>query len=109
MNRLKVIRLTKVSSRIKSKIGVRRLDTKGVAERLVNLTPEERSILDKAKKKIERIRKETFHLRGLKRPVALRGITIEEARIAAKAGLIAEGELWWWIDEIQKAKRKPKS
>lgn len=111
MNRRRGVRLTKVNLKdfLPPRTGVRGLDTKRVAGSLANLTPEELGVLDKAKKKIERVRKETFRLRGLKRAVALRNITLEEVRVAAKAGLIAEERLWWWIDELQKAKRKAKS
>lgn len=64
------------------------------------LTPEEKHTLAKARKKIERIRREIIRLRTL---------TPEEARVAAKAGLIAEDQMWWWIEEQEKGKRKAES
>ncbi len=64
------------------------------------LTPDEQLTLAKATKKIERIRKEIIRLRSL---------TLEEARVAAKAGLIAEEQMWWWIEEQEKGKRKAES
>lgn len=65
-----------------------------------DFTPEEQHTLAKARKKIERVRKEIIRLKTL---------TLEEARVAAKAGLIAEDQVWWWIEEQEKGKRKAES
>lgn len=78
------------------------LNPKRQAEKVdaTELTPEEKHTLAKARKKIERIRKEIIRLRTL---------TPEEARVAAKAGLIAEDQMWWWLEEQEKGKRKAES
>lgn len=78
------------------------LTPKRIAEKApaVKLTPEEQLTLVKVKKKIERIRKDIIHSRGL---------TLQEARVAAKAGLIAEDQMWWWTEEWQKGEREAES
>lgn len=60
------------------------------------LTPAEQRILLRAKAKIERIRQDLLSARGL---------TEEEAEIAAEAGLIDPGQKYWWTEAWQKGER----
>ena len=53
--------------------------------------------LARAREKIRRIRRDLASARGL---------TIEEADVAAKVGLIAQGQQWWWTEEWQKGERE---
>lgn len=61
------------------------------------LTQAEQQLLARAKRKLERIRADLTHSKGL---------TDEEARLAARAGLIAEDQIWWWTEEWQKKERE---
>ncbi|MBI4454846.1 MAG: AbrB/MazE/SpoVT family DNA-binding domain-containing protein [Acidobacteria bacterium] len=72
----------------------KRLTEKAPAARL---TAREQNILMKAKKKIEKIRKE---------PIRSEGLTLEEAKIAAKTALIDKDQIWWWTEEWQKGERE---
>ncbi|MBI3014829.1 MAG: AbrB/MazE/SpoVT family DNA-binding domain-containing protein, partial [Candidatus Tectomicrobia bacterium] len=60
------------------------------------LTPAEQRILARAKAKIERIQQDMSHAKGL---------TEEEARVAAKAGLIDPDQKYWWTEAWQKGER----
>ncbi|MGH7381959.1 MAG: AbrB/MazE/SpoVT family DNA-binding domain-containing protein [Candidatus Methylomirabilales bacterium] len=60
------------------------------------LSPAEQKILTRAKAKIERIQRDLLHANGLTR---------EEARVAAKAGLIDPEQIYWWTEEWQKGER----
>ncbi len=60
------------------------------------LTPTEQRILLRAKAKIERIRQDLLTARGL---------TEEEAEVAAKAGLIDPDQTYWWTEAWQKGER----
>lgn len=62
----------------------------------LRLTPAEQRTLRRAKGKIERIRKDL---------VTARGLTEEEAEIAARAGLIDPGQKYWWTESWQKGER----
>lgn len=59
------------------------------------MTPQ--NALRSAKKKIVAIQKD---LRSAK------GLTRQEADLAAKAGLIARDQRWWWMEEWQGGERK---
>jgi phosphoglycolate phosphatase-like HAD superfamily hydrolase len=63
----------------------------------INLSPNEQRILARAGEKIGRIRANLIHSKGL---------TDEEARMAANAGLIATDQRWWWTEEWQKKERE---
>lgn len=64
------------------------------------LTPKlasgEQQLLRKAKAKIERIRKDL---------VSAKGLTGDEAKVAAKAGLIDPDQTYWWTEEWQQGER----
>jgi hypothetical protein len=53
-------------------------------------------VLARAKAKIERIRRDLLHAKGL---------TQEEAQMAAKVGLIDPAQLYWWTEAWQKGER----
>lgn len=61
------------------------------------LTPTEQRSLLRAKAKIERIRRDLLTARGL---------TDEEAEVAAKAGLIDPDQKYWWTEAWQKGERE---
>lgn len=71
----------------------KRLAAKAPAPRLF---PAEQRILDRAKAKVERIQKDLLHAKGL---------THEEARVAAKAGVIDPEQMYWWTEAWQKGER----
>ncbi len=60
------------------------------------LSPAEHKILIRARAKIERIQRNLIHAKGLTR---------EEAQVAAKAGLIDPEQMYWWTEEWQKGER----
>lgn len=60
------------------------------------LTPAEQRRLFRAKAKIERIRRDLLTTKGL---------TDEEAAVAAKAGLIDPTQQYWWTEAWQKGER----
>ena len=60
------------------------------------LTPTEQRRLARAKVKIERIRHDPIHSKGL---------TTQEAHLAAKAGLIDSDQMYWWTEAWQKEER----
>jgi len=62
----------------------------------VKLTPAEQKILTRAKAKIDQINNDILHSKGL---------TLKETEIAAKAGLIAEDQRYFWTEEWQKGER----
>jgi len=70
-----------------------------VTERLpaARLTPTEQPLLFKARDKITHIKKDLASAKGL---------TEEEARVAAKAGLIDPEQVWWWLESWQKGERE---
>jgi AbrB family looped-hinge helix DNA binding protein len=61
------------------------------------LTAREQKVLARARQKIERIRQDL---------AAARGLTAEEADLAARVGLIAEDQQWWWTEAWQKGERE---
>lgn len=71
----------------------KRLAAKAPAPRLSAV---EQKILVRAKAKVERIQKDLLHAKGL---------THEEARVAAKAGVIDPDQTYWWTEAWQKAER----
>jgi AbrB family looped-hinge helix DNA binding protein len=60
------------------------------------LTAPEQKLLLRARGKIEQIRKDLCRARGLTR---------EEASVAAKTGLIEPAQQYWWTEEWQKGER----
>ncbi len=60
------------------------------------LTPTEQRVLSRAKVKVERIQRDLLHGKGL---------TEEEAQVAAKAGLIDPDQVYWWTEAWQKGER----
>ena len=60
------------------------------------LSPAEQKILIRAKAKIGRIQDDLLHAKGLTR---------EEARVAAKVGIIDSEQMYWWTEEWQKGER----
>lgn len=70
-----------------------RLSAKAPAPRL---TPAEQRALLRAKAKIERIQRDLLTAKGL---------THEEAEVAAKAGLIDPDQKYWWTEAWQKGER----
>src|SRR5712691_8731403 len=57
----------------------------------------EQAVLMNAQQKLEAIRKT---------PLQSKGLTNEEADIAARAGLIDPDQRWWWTEEWQKGERE---
>ena len=57
------------------------------------LMPAEQKILARAKAKIDKINHDLLHSKGL---------TLKETEVAAKAGLIAEGQRYFWTEAWQK-------
>ena len=60
------------------------------------LSPKEQRLLKRAKAKMARIQQDLLRAKGL---------TVEEAKIAAKAGLIAPEQAYWWTEDWQKGER----
>ena len=60
------------------------------------LTAFEQKVLFRARTKIERIRRDLVRAKGLTR---------EEADVAAKSGLIQPDQRYWWTEEWQKGER----
>lgn len=71
----------------------KRLAAKAPARRF---SPAEQKILVRAKTKVERIQKDLLHAKGL---------TNEEARVAAKAGVIDPEQTYWWTEAWQQGER----
>ncbi len=61
------------------------------------LSAREQKLLGRAQEKIKRIRRDL---------ISARGLTAAEADVAAKAGLIAHDQRWWWTEEWQKGERE---
>jgi AbrB family looped-hinge helix DNA binding protein len=61
------------------------------------LTKDEQQVLTKIKKKINKIQTDLIHSKGL---------TVKEAEIAAKVGLIDPEQMWWWKEDWQKSERE---
>ena len=61
------------------------------------LTASEQKVLLRARTKIELLRKDLVRVKGLTR---------EEVTVAAKAGLIAPDQQYWWTEEWQKGERE---
>jgi AbrB family looped-hinge helix DNA binding protein len=64
---------------------------------VIPLTREEQNILRRAKAKIEKIKQDLTHSKGL---------TEQEINVAAKVGLIDPDQTWWWTEEWQKSERE---
>jgi hypothetical protein len=61
------------------------------------LTPKEQRLLERAKAKIDQINDDLASAKGLTR---------DEAKVAAKAGLIDPEQAWWWLEPWQKRERE---
>lgn len=61
------------------------------------LSAKEQRTLETAKKKITAIQKDLKRSKGLRR---------EEAAVAAKVGLIARDQQWWWLESWQEGERE---
>lgn len=77
-------RIVLTPKRLTEKVPVRRL------------SPSEQKMLLRAKAKVERIRRDLLHAKGL---------TKEEVEVAAKAGLVDPDQKYWWTEEWQKGER----
>ena len=64
---------------------------------VIPLSREEQNILRKAKAKIEKIKQDLAHSKGL---------TEQEIGVVAKVGLIDPDQTWWWTEEWQKSERE---
>lgn len=64
---------------------------------VIPLTKEEQNSLRKAKVKIEKIKQDLAHSKGL---------TDQEINVATKVGLIDPDQTWWWTEEWQKSERE---
>jgi AbrB family looped-hinge helix DNA binding protein len=64
---------------------------------VVPLNKEEQNMLKKTKVKMERIRRDFAHSKGL---------TTEEINVAVKTGLIDPEQTWWWTEQWQKGERE---
>ena len=64
---------------------------------VARLTSKEQQLLVRAKEKIDHINRDL---------VSSKGLIKEEARVAAKAGLIDPEQMWWWLESWQKGERE---
>lgn len=64
---------------------------------IIPLNKEEQRILKKAKTKIEKIKADMLHSKGLSE---------EEIGVAVKVGIIDRDQAWWWTEEWQKGERE---
>ena len=64
---------------------------------VIPLTKEEQKILKKANAKIDSIKQDLAHSKGLSE---------EEIQVAFKVGLIDKDQAWWWTEEWQKGERQ---
>jgi len=64
---------------------------------VVPLKKEEQNMLKKTKVKMEKIRRDFIHSKGL---------TKREINVAVKAGLIDPEQTWWWTEDWQKGERE---
>jgi len=65
--------------------------------RKARLSPREMEILKTAEEKIKRINEDMINSKGL---------TLEEANAAARAGIIDYDQRYWWMEEWQKGERE---
>ena len=64
---------------------------------IVPLTKEEQKILKKTRDKMDQIKRDMAHSKGLAE---------EEIVLAIKVGLIDKDQVWWWTEEWQKSERE---
>lgn len=64
---------------------------------IIPLTKEEQRILKMAKGKMEKIKQDLAHSKGLSE---------EEIAVAVKVSLIDKDQTWWWTEEWQKDERE---
>ncbi len=64
---------------------------------VIPLSKEEQRILKKSQAKIEKIKHDMVHSKGLSE---------EEINVAVKVGLIDKDQAWWWTEEWQRGERE---
>lgn len=64
---------------------------------LPKLSAREQRALARARNKIAAIQEDL---------VSSRGLTLDEATVAARAGLIAQDQRWWWLESWQEGERE---
>ncbi len=64
---------------------------------VVPLSKEEQKALKKTQAKIEKIKQDMVHSKGLSE---------EELAVAVKVGMIDHDQAWWWTEEWQKGERE---
>jgi len=64
---------------------------------VIPLTKEGQRILKNARGKMEKIKQDLAHSKGL---------TDQEIAVAVKVGLIDQDQTWWWTEEWQKGERE---
>ena len=64
---------------------------------IIPLTKEEQKILKKTRDKMDQIKRDMAHSKGLAE---------EEIVLAIKVGLIDKDQVWWWTEEWQKGERE---
>ena len=64
---------------------------------VIPLKKEEQKALKRAQAKIERIKRDMVHSKGLSE---------EELAVAVKVGMIDSDQAWWWTEEWQKGERE---
>ncbi len=64
---------------------------------VVPLTKEEQKTLKRANAKIDSIKQDIAHSKGL---------SAEEIQVAVKVGLIDKDQAWWWTEQWQKGERE---
>ena len=64
---------------------------------VIALSKEEQKILKKVQAKIEKIKRDMVHSKGLSE---------EEISVAVKVGLIDKDQTWWWTEEWQRGERE---
>jgi len=63
------------------------------------VSKEEQRILKKTQAKIEKIKHDMVHSKGLSE---------EEIAVAVKVGIIDRDQAWWWTEEREKGEREAK-
>jgi len=64
---------------------------------VIPLSKEEQKILKKTQAKIQKIKQDMSHSKGLSE---------EEIAVAVKVGIIDHDQAWWWTEEWQKGERE---
>ena len=64
---------------------------------VIPLSKEEQKLLKKTQAKIEKIKQDMAHSKGLSE---------DEIAVAVKVGIIDHDQVWWWTEEWQKGERE---